>query len=266
MLRIRRKKWGVVLLLIASLPYLITIVLNGISEENGESLTDSYCILRLAQEVSEDYEDEMLKAQAVLVRTTVYQEVQDNQGNLPVSNEEIHPEFRSRLKQAWEDTYGQVLFYENQLALVPFHRLSNGRTRTGKEVLGTDEYPYLVSVECPKDVEADEQIQTQMIDVQKAKVSKTDSAGYVSEVMVGEEKVSGEQFRSTYKLSSSAFILQSAGKRTRVTTSGVGHGLGLSQYTANEMAKSGKTHKEILEYFFAGTTIKEVAEVLVNVE
>lgn len=266
MLRIRRKRWGVALFTIALMPYLITIFLNGISEETGESFTDSYCILRLAQEVSEDYEDEMLKAQAVLVRTTVYQELQENQGQLDFTHEEIQPEFRRRLKKAWEDTHGQVLFYQDKMALVPFHRLSNGRTRTGKEVLGTDEYPYLVSVECPKDVEADEQIQTQMIDVQNVKVSKTDSAGYVSEVTVGEEKVPGEQFRSTYKLSSGAFILQSAGERTRVTTSGVGHGLGLSQHTANEMAKTGKTYKEILEYFFAGTTMKEVAEVLINVE
>lgn len=266
MLRKRRKRWGVALFAIALLPYLITIFLNGISEETGESLTDSYCILRLAQEVPEDYEDEMLKVQAILVRTTVYQEVQDNQGKLPMSYEEIPAEFRARLKKAWEDTYGQVLFYKNKLALVPFHRLSNGRTRTGKEVLGTEEYPYLATVVCPKDVEADEQIQSQMIDVQNVKVSKTDSAGYVSEVTVGKEKVSGEQFRSNYQLASSAFILQSAGERMRVTTSGVGHGLGLSQYTANEMAKSGKTYKEILEYFFDGTTIKEVAEVLINME
>ena len=45
---------------------------------------------------------------------------------------------------------------------------------------------------------------------------------------------------------------------------GVGHGLGLSQYTANEMAKEEKTTEEILQYFFEGTEIREVAEIIRN--
>jgi stage II sporulation protein D len=49
-------------------------------------------------------------------------------------------------------------------------------------------------------------------------------------------------------------------------TKGVGHGLGLSQYTANEMAKEGKNYKEILQFFFEGTEVKEVAEILWKVE
>ena len=42
----------------------------------------------------------------------------------------------------------------------------------------------------------------------------------------------------------------------------VGHGLGMSQYTANEMAKEGHDASAILEYFFEGTELKEVAEIV----
>ncbi len=58
-----------------------------------------------------------------------------------------------KLKNALESTAGQVLFYEDGLAMTPFFNLSNGYTRDAKEVLGKEEYPYLKIVECPEDVE-----------------------------------------------------------------------------------------------------------------
>ena len=42
--------------------------------------------------------------------------------------------------------------------------------------------------------------------------------------------------------------------------------LGMSQYSANQMAKEGGTYDSILQYFFEGTEIKEVAEILLDVE
>jgi len=40
----------------------------------------------------------------------------------------------------------------------------------------------------------------------------------------------------------------------------------MSQNTANKMSKKGKTYEEILQFFFAGTEIKEVAEILLDTE
>ena len=117
-----------------------------------------------------------------------------------------------------------------------------------------------------KCLEADNQMESKFIKVTGATVESTDSAGYVLSVKVGKETVSGESFRDTYGLASSCFELQAFEEQTRVITKGVGHGLGLSQYTANEMAKEGKTYQEILQYFFEGTEIREVAEILWNVE
>ena len=47
---------------------------------------------------------------------------------------------------------------------------------------------------------------------------------------------------------------------------GFGHGVGMSQTAANEMAKERKKYNEILQYFYEGTEMKEVAEILLNVE
>lgn len=258
----RLKKIGAIAIIVILLPYIITIFINGESIETDQhSALDDYCIGVLAKEVSSDYEEEMLKAQAVIVRTTVYSEVKELDKEL-MQRPNMDAAWYQKLKEIWQETEGQVVMYGEELALVPFHQLSNGKTRNGQEVLGSDAYPYLQIKDCAKDIGGDLQMQTKVIPVAGAKVLTTDSAGYVLEVQVGEETISGESFRDTYELASSAFELQEFDGKTRVITRGVGHGLGLSQYTANEMAKEGKTHEEILQYFFEGAELREVAEIL----
>lgn len=290
------KKICAVFVIIVLLPYIVTIFMNGKSMEtnqngkNGyikveteagtkEIPLEEYCIGTLAKEIPVDFDSEALKAQAVVVRTTIYKKIEE-EGEKAVMKERFFTKsdmknqwgksaFQKnykKMKQAWEETDGQVVMYNGQLAMVPFHQLSNGKTRVGKEVLGSDAYPYLQMKECPKDVEADGQMESRLIKVSGATIASQDSAGYVTGVKVGEETVNGETFRDTYGLLSSCFELQDFEGKTRVTTKGVGHGLGMSQNTANEMAKEGKKHNEILQYFYEGTELKEVAEILLNVE
>lgn len=269
----RFKKAVAVLIIIILLPYIVTIFINGGSMKTDEKadefelLLKDYCIRVLAKEVSSDYVEEMLKTQAVLVRTTVYKEVEEL-GKAILEKEDFYSDTKmdakwyQTLENAWEDTEGEVVMYGEELALVPFHQLSNGKTRSGKEVLGSEDYPYLQIKECPADVEAEKQMESQFISVENVKVNEYDSVGYALSVSVGAESCSGENFRDTYGLASSCFEVQDFEGRTRIITKGVGHGLGLSQYTANEMAKEGKTYEEILQFFFEGTQIREVAEIL----
>lgn len=77
--------------------------------------------------------------------------------------------------------------------------------------------------------------------------------------------MSGEEFRNKYQLASSCFTLQPYNGKLRVTTRGAGHGIGMSQYTANEMEKKKQGYRKILKYFFEGTDIKEVTEIIKNV-
>ena len=273
----RIKKAFAILTIIVLLPYIITIFMNGGNVESTEEtdgtneLLKAHCIGVLAKEVSSDYEDEMLKVQALLVRTTVYKQVEElgedifnQEGFGDISD--IDGAWYRKLEEIWDATEGEVIMYQEKLALVPFHQVSNGKTRDGKEALGSEDYPYLQMRECPKDVAADNQMESKFIEVKGAKVASTDTAGYALTVTVGEETMTGESFRDTYGLASSCFELQEFEANTRVITKGVGHGLGLSQYTANEMAKEGQGYKEILQYFFVGTEVKEVAEILWNVE
>ncbi len=280
------------LTIIVLLPYIVTVFINGPSVATSFHIDDTYvkvktkagtvempieeyCIGILAKEIPADYKKEALKAQAILVRTGVYAKLQE-EGKDAVLEESFWTKEQmeeswgalkssanyTRLENAWEDTEGQVVTYDGKPAKTSFVRLSNGSTRDGKEVLGGEEYPYLKIMECPLDIEAAEQIQTVTIDDMDAEVTACDTAGYVLTVRVGNDSISGEEFRSNYHLASSCFTFQKYNGKLRITTRGVGHGLGMSQYTANEMAKEGNDAAAILGYFFEGTEIREVAEIV----
>ncbi len=289
----RLKKWSCCLLIMVLLPYVITVFINGssfvsVSSSNVDDTyvnvetetgtvqlpIEEYCIGILAKEIPPDYEMEALRAQAVLVRTDIYAKIQAS-GSEGLLKETFWTQKKmqdawgmgnyyknyGRFKEAWESTEGQVLTYEEKLAKTPFFRLSNGSTRDGKEAVG-EGYPYLKIVECPKDIESPKQIRTVTVDEVDAEVTKCDSAGYVSSVRVGKETINGEEFRSTYGLVSSCYTLQKYNGKLRITTRGIGHGIGLSQNTANEMAKDKKKYEEILKYFFEGTELKEVSQIV----
>jgi len=285
-----------IIIIIILLPYVITVFINGprvlpnrssdgphvrIQTENGiiEMALDEFCIGVLARDIPIYYEREALKAQAVLVRTNLYRRIQQ-QGRDVIFEEHFwstrdmerawgardYAENHELLRTIWEETEGQIVTFEGRIATTPFHKLSNGRTRIGSEVLETDRHPYLQMRECPRDIGADMQLQTAILDLRDVEILSRDSAGYVTSVRVGEETYSGEEFRSLHNLASSSFEVQDYHGQTRLTSTGIGHGLGMSQNTANEMAREGISHLEILEFFFEGIEIKEVTEILLNTE
>lgn len=295
-MRQKFKQWMCYAVIIVLLPYIVTVFINGpsivastnvdetyvkVKMKAGESQMpiQEYCIGLLAREIPAQYEKETLKAQAVLVRTDVYKKIKETGSQTVLEGEfwtaeqmkeawgiKKYNKYYAALEKAWQETEGQVLLFGENLAATPFFRLSNGGTRDGKEALGTEDYPYLKIVDCPLDIEATEQIQTVTLEDMDAEITACDTAGYVQSVRIGQENISGEEFRNTYGLASSCFTLQKYNGKLRITTRGVGHGVGLSQYTANKMAKQEKTYEDILKYFFDGTELKEVAEILIDTE
>ena len=70
----------------------------------------------------------------------------------------------------------------------------------------------------------------------------------------------GDQFRDALKLPSSDFTFYESPNGLKIATVGKGHGFGMSQWTAREMAEDGKTYEEILQYFFEGTVLNQIDE------
>lgn len=305
-----------IVIIILLLPYILTVFIGGNNVIKGGDAVVQYVDVRvgnivkrvpweeffigiLAKEISPEYETEAVCAQAVLIRTNLYRKLQEkedvifSESYLTYSDMQKRwgskkaESYYSRLKKCALLTKNKVILYEGTLRKMSFHALSNGKTRNGREAFGNDDYPYLQSKDCEKDVEAPEQMTTVTMkyeDVKKAcrpfltasdeehaakpftfedfEIKETDSAGYVTKIRIAHDICSGEEFREALGLESGSFTLQDLGGKLRITVKGVGHGLGMSQYTANEMAKEGKTAEEILEYFFTGIEIKEMTEIL----
>lgn len=102
-------------------------------------------------------------------------------------------------------------------------------------------------------------LQTEQV-FDQLQVTERDSADYVTKVQVGNETVSGDTFREWLSLDSDCFYFSQKEKKLRIITKGLGHGFGLSQYTAAQMASDGKTYQSILQYFFRDVTITKVKE------
>lgn len=129
---------------------------------------EEYTLGILAGVIPPDYDMETLKMQAVLVRTNLLKEMEE-QGTKDaedlsfqyISVEERkqmwgdrkYDQYERQMERAVVDTAGEVLKKEGSLILACYHEVSIGKTASAKEILGED-ISYLQSVESGWDVEA----------------------------------------------------------------------------------------------------------------
>lgn len=323
-IRQKLKAVGAFILILILLPYVISVFVNGADikaenkadriyvqvktqagneEEIKEVPWSEYFLGVLAKEMPENYEEEALKAQAVLARTALYKTIDGAEDPVMTESyltaEELEKKWNSKeykkyyekYSKAITETGNQVLYYNDTYAWTPFHQSSNGSTRSAQEVLGSEEYPYLLVKECSQDKEAEDEMQVHTFEYkeiqekckdflvaeeeERAKkgyeftdfeIQSYDTSGYVLNMRIGETVCTGDQFRDALSLPSSAFSLKDSDGKLKVTTTGKGHGLGMSQWMANELAKEGKNYEEILQYFFEGTNLTDVGEIFAKVE
>lgn len=252
-------------------------VINQTAYGNEHIPLEIYVADKLSRTMGDGFEKEALKAQAILIRTNL----------LAGMEKEIRTEDDEFGKKAVTDvcriaaaeTRGMYITYEGKPAHAAYCRVSNGATRKAEEVLKED-YPYLTSVPCNRDFLSEEYVSVQSFGLTEFKrlweeaeaireeeigekevntLEKfelvRDSAGYVTYIKYHDKWVAGEQFRYLFNLPSASFQIEEGEKEITFTVKGAGHGLGMSQFGANEMAKEGSTYIEIIEYFFQGTSI-----------
>ena len=80
-------------------------------------------------------------------------------------------------------------------------------------------------------------------------------AGGVKNIELCGATLTGEQVRTLFSLRSSNFDIAYADGAFTFTVRGYGHGVGMSQYGANELAKKGMDYKEILKTYYTGVEI-----------
>ena len=85
-----------------------------------------------------------------------------------------------------------------------------------------------------------------------------DAGGTVRSIPLGGVTLTGGQVRSLFALRSAAFTVAWDGSKFTFSVTGYGHGVGMSQYGANAMAKEGKSFREILTWYYTGTAVEEL--------
>lgn len=245
---------------------------------------ETYLVSRLPSTIDMGYELEALKAQAVVLRTELMKRAEEDGKYIYVESgiAKVGEAEYEKSKEAVGSTRGMFLVYEGEIITASYFAVSAGATRNGNEVFDSDEYAYLKSVICERDFTSENytgsvrmskytfgnRLEEFMTDIQYEEDKKAkdqilldrDRAGYVTKVSLNGTYISGEVFREAFALNSSCFELEEKGDMVIIKTKGVGHGLGLCQYGANEAAKKGSDYIDILNYFFSDIVIEKIGE------
>lgn len=176
-----------------------------------------------------------------------------------------------RIVAAVTATAGEIVTYEGEPIVAVYHSTSAGMTEDAAEVWG-HAYPYLQPV--PSDDRTsfryEEQTRIPLGQVASefgvsalpaaagepavAAVGQT-AGGRVRSVRIGTETVPATEFRQRLGLRSTNFVLREEGGELVITTYGYGHGVGMSQFGANEMAEAGRDYREIIAHYYQGVEV-----------
>ena len=274
------------------LPLLLTVFLSGreVLRIKKQWNMESLLPMMMCREIPWEYEEEMKKVQAVLTRSSLYLRIEEN-GMDGEDWEKLWREVKAAQHQkGYQQAYrsmeqqpkilrGRCFFYRSKVCEGVFHRISSGATRDGLEVFGKMEKGYLLSVDSNWDMYgegylsghyfSEEALRKQLEKAypglvfteespeKQINMYKRDKAGHILSLTVGNKTISGEEFRKLLELPSSNFTMQAADGKIRFLCKGQGHGLGLSQYGGNVLAKEGKSYREILRYYFPECEVKK---------
>ncbi|WP_338450193.1 stage II sporulation protein D [Niallia oryzisoli] len=280
---------------VASTAPSIDVAVYRTAKQDVESIPlEEYVAGVVASEMPADFEKEALKAQALTARTYIVKQLMSDQSvDLPkdanVADTEFFQVYKSpeELKKVWgpsdfswkmekineavKETQGQILTYDGNPIDATFFSTSNGYTENS-EAIWANSLPYLQSVESPWDKQSPKFSGQRIIPVKEfetklgVKLKNNKTIGEVTERTAGKrvakvningKEVSGKDIRDKLGLMSTDFTWERRGDDIVINTKGYGHGVGMSQYGANGMAKEGKKYTDIVQYYYKGIQIAD---------
>lgn len=267
------------------------ITVNLLNESDGSIKNvniEDYIIGVVAAEMPASFEPEALKAQAVAARTYAmykketrnldYDLIIGTKDQAYQTNEELLKKwgvsfFKNYLKvrDAVLATEGEILTYNGQTINAFYFSMSNGYTENVESVFKSD-LPYLKSVpstwdnesiknyEFTKTISKEDFCKSLEIPCDNIKIENIQktSSNRVASLTINDKTFLGTKVRSLLGLRSTDFTIECLDNDIKITTKGNGHGVGMSQYGANGMAKENHNYKEILNYFYQNTEISKI--------
>lgn len=278
----------------------VSVSVMRLSTEEVENVPlETYVTRVLASEMPAEFEMEALKAQGLAARTYIVNHLlyQNEEANAHITDSTTHQVYKNeeelrkqwgseykekleKLQKAVESTKGEILTYNKQPITAAYFSTSNGYTENSEDYWD-NEIPYLRSVESPWDKESPVFLDQEVFSIQEVEkaleitlphnssipieLSRTDSQR-VKQLKIFDHVFTGREVREKLALKSSDFTIKQNNDYFVFTTKGYGHGIGMSQYGANGMAKEGKTYKDIVKHYYKDieiSTVEEIAPTLV---
>ncbi|MBQ3378501.1 MAG: stage II sporulation protein D [Clostridia bacterium] len=189
---------------------------------------------------------------------------------------EWEEKYYEKICDAVENTDKEILTYDAKPVNAVFHSASYGRTENSRDVWGGD-LPYLKSVESPLGEAAEGQITRVVLSADEFKAQFCEAypeavfgddasewvnhvvrseGGSVLSVSIGGVTLRGNEVRALFSLKSANFIV-TVGENVCFEVYGSGHGVGMSQYGANALAKDGYDYRAILAHYYTDTQISQ---------
>ncbi len=239
----------------------------------------------VSSEVNPDWHEELLRTQAVAARTYVLYKKLENEAqpfDVYASVQDQVYTGRQKVNRAVLDavnrTRGQVLTYKGRPIFAVYSSTTAGPTEDAVNVWAKD-LPYLKGVACPFDRKSPwyEWRATIPFDKIEARLKEEGypigwlatfapygmtTAGRVKDIRIlhsrGELVLTGQEFRRILgyaKVRSTRFSIERIDRHVVFAGKGAGHGVGLCQWGAKEMAELGYPYQSILRYYYPGTEI-----------
>ena len=246
---------------------------------------EAYLLGVVAAEIPSDWESEALKAQAVASRTyALYQKQNagrrsyhilatvDSQMYLGKRGE------RRRATEAVEETAGLVITYRGEVIPAFYHSSCGGHTENALELWGIDE-PFLKGVDCDCQniskygiwekrfttagvMAALRREGFRLADIGGVEMGAVTPAGRVKNVIFHNSgtttSVPAETIRAALGYSNIPSIFfepELIDQEVVFSGRGLGHGIGLCQWGAKEMARNGADYRAIISHYYPGTAV-----------
>ena len=255
----------------------IVIKINKNNEIQKINLED-YIVGVVAGEMPASFHEEALKAQAIASRTfAMYKLEKENKeydlettvdDQVYINETEMKDKWGSefdfyykKIKKAVKETVNLVMTKNNKIFKSYYFAMSNGQTADSVSVFKENT---IDSVSSPWDNESlnkfivtteynlDDLKQKLNIteEIKTIEIISRDNTNRVEKLSVNDKSYTGIEFRKLLSLRSTDFEIEIKNNTCYITTKGYGHGVGMSQYGANGMAKDNYKYDEILKYYY----------------
>lgn len=265
----------------------LDVVIKNVKDDKETNLDlEEYIIGVVAGEMPASFEMEALKAQAIAARsyalskikssTQSYDLVTDVTNQVYITTQDMQEKwgddynfYYDKIKKAVNETKNLIMEYNGEVISAYYFAMSNGATEDVSLVFG-ESRDYLKSVDSSWDTSVQNFVVTTTFTKEefcsKLNIDCTNiivgdinrsSSNRVNSIIINNQEFKGTTFRTLLGLRSTDFTINIM-DTVNITTKGYGHGVGMSQYGANEMAKEGATYIEILNHYYQEVDIVEI--------